>query len=111
MGVTPVTVRLIEGSHELTVVKDGFSAWDGNIVAEPNVGQTMPLIRLQAADARLRVNTIPRGANVTVIGRYRGQSPITLSLTPDVDYQIGMSKAGYGVASRSMRLESGPARQ
>lgn len=106
LGVTPITVQLIEGSHELTVVKDGFSAWDGNIVAEPNVGQTLPLIRLQAADARLRVNTIPRGANVTVNGRYRGQSPITLSLTPNVDYQIGMSKAGYGVASRSMRLES-----
>ncbi len=106
VGVTPARIQLLEGSHELTVVKDGFSAWDGNIIAAPNVGQTLPLIRLEAADARLRVNTIPRGANVTVNGRYRGQSPITLSLTPDVDYQIGMSKAGYGVTNRSMRLES-----
>lgn len=106
VGVTPATVQLIEGTHDLTVVKDGYSAWDGNIVAEPNVGQTLPLIRLQAADARLLVNTIPRGANITVNGRYRGQSPITLSLTPDVDYDIGMSKAGYGVTSRSLRLES-----
>ena len=106
VGVTPETVQLLEGTHELTVVKDGYSAWDGNVVAEPNVDQSLPMIQLQAADARLLVNTIPRGANVTVNGRYRGQSPITLSLTPDVDYNIGMSKAGYGVTSRSLRLQS-----
>lgn len=106
VGVTPAVVELLEGTHELTVVKDGFSAWDGNIVAVSNVGQTLPTIRLQPADARLLVNTIPRGANVTVNGRYRGQSPITLSLSPNIDYQIGMSKAGYGVTSRSMRLQS-----
>jgi len=106
VGVTPATIQLLEGSHDLTVVKDGFSAWDGKVVAVPNVGQVLPIIRLQAADARLLVNTIPRGANVTVNGRYRGQSPLTLSLTPDVDYQIGMSKAGYGVTSRNLRLQS-----
>ncbi len=106
VGVTPATIQLLEGTHDLTVSKDGFSAWDGNVVAEPNVSQTLPMIRLQPADARLLVNTIPRGANVTVNGRYRGQSPLTLSLTPDVDYQIGMSKAGYGVTSRSLRLKS-----
>ena len=106
VGVTPATIQLLEGTHDLSVSKDGFAAWDGNVVAEPNVGQTLPLIRLQPADARLIVNTIPRGANVTVNGRYRGQSPLTLSLTPEVDYQIGMSKAGYGVTSRNMRLQS-----
>ncbi len=106
VGTTPATVQLIEGTHELTVVKDGFSAWDGNIIAEPNIHQNLPLIRLQAANAKLIVNTIPRAANVTVNGRYRGQSPITLSLTPEVDYEIGMSKAGYGVTSRNLRLES-----
>jgi len=106
VGVTPATIQLLEGTHDLSVSKDGFSAWDGNVVAEPNISQTLPMIRLQPADARLLVNTIPRGANVTVNGRYRGQSPITLSLTPDIDYQIGMSKAGYGVTSRSMRLQS-----
>jgi len=106
VGVTPATIELLEGSHEVTLSKDGFSAWDGTIVAEPNVDQQLPLITLQPADARLIVNTIPRGANVTVNGRYRGQSPITLSLTPEVDYDIGLSKAGYGVTRRSMRLQS-----
>jgi formylglycine-generating enzyme required for sulfatase activity len=106
VGVTPATIELLEGSHEVTLSKDGFSSWDGTVVAEPNVPQALPLVVLQPADARLMVNTIPRGANVTVNGRYRGQSPLTLSLSPDIDYEIGLSKAGYGVTRRNLRLES-----
>ena len=106
VGVTPATIELLEGSHEVSLSKEGFSAWDGTVVAAPNVAQQLPLVTLDPADARLIVNTIPRGANVTVNGRYRGQSPITLSLAPDVDYDIGLSKAGYGVTRRSFRLES-----
>ncbi len=106
VGVTPATVELLEGSHDVTVARDGYAAWDGTIVAVSNVPQRLPTIALQPADARLIVNTIPRGANVTVNGRYRGQSPVTLSLSPDVDYEIGLSKAGYGVTKRNLRLES-----
>ncbi len=106
VGVTPAVIELLEGTHDITVAKDGFAAWDGSVVAEPNVAQTLPTITLQPAGAKLLVKTIPRGANVTVNGRYRGQSPLTLSLSPDVNYEIGMSKAGYGVTTRSLRLES-----
>ncbi|MGB5333299.1 MAG: PEGA domain-containing protein [Woeseiaceae bacterium] len=106
LGVTPAVIELLEGTHEITVAKDGYAPWDGSVAAEPNVDQLMPMITLQPADAKLLVNTIPRGANVTVNGRYRGQSPLTLSLSPDVDYEVGMSKAGYGVTSRSVRLGS-----
>ncbi len=106
LGVTPAVIELIEGTHQLSVVRDGFKAWDGTLTAEPNVARELPLIRLEAADAKLTVNSIPRGANVTVNGRYRGQSPLTLDLLPDVNYEIGLSKAGYGTASRQVRLGS-----
>ena len=106
VGVTPATVELLEGTHQISVVTEGFSAWDGTVVAEPNVDQVLPTIRLQPANARLLVNSIPRGANVTVNGRFRGQSPITLDLAPDVNYEIGLSRAGYGVTTRRVRLEA-----
>lgn len=106
IGVTPLVVELLEGSHDLSVVADGFRAWDGTVVAEPNVDQTLPLIRLEPANAKLLVKSIPRGANVTVNGRYRGQSPITLDLSPDVDYEIGLTRAGYGSTSRRVRLQA-----
>ena len=106
LGKTPMSLELLEGSHDLILILDGYKAWDGSIIAEPNVDQQFPTIQLQPANARLLVNTIPRSANVTVNGRYRGQSPVNLSLSPDINYEIGMSKAGYGVAQRKIRLQA-----
>ena len=106
VGETPSTVELLEGTHQISVVREGFKAWDGTLVAEPNVDQVLPLIQLEPANAKLLVKSIPRAANVTVDGRYRGQSPITLALSPDVDYEIGLSKAGYGATSRKVRLQA-----
>lgn len=104
VGETPLTLELLEGKHTLSVIADGFKAWDGSIETVSNESQTLPLIELEPANAQLQVNSIPRGANVTVNGRYRGQSPIKLALSPDIDYQIGLSKAGYGSAVRRVRL-------
>jgi len=106
VGVTPAVVELFEGTHQLSVVRDGFKAWDGAITVEPNVARELAHIVLLESDARLLVNSIPRGANVMVNGRYRGQSPITLELSPDVNYQIGLSRAGYGSTTRQVRLQT-----
>ena len=106
VGETPGVVELFEGTHQLSLVRDGYKAWDGSVTVEPNVAREVPLIVLEESDARLLVNSIPRGANVMVNGRYRGQSPITLDLSPDINYQIGLSKAGYGATTRQVRLRS-----
>ncbi|MGB5579841.1 MAG: SUMF1/EgtB/PvdO family nonheme iron enzyme [Woeseia sp.] len=104
LGVTPATLQLDEGRHELMVVREGFKPWDGVVNAVANVAQELPLIELEPANAQLLVNSIPLGANVSVNGRYRGQSPVRLALSPDVNYQIGLSKAGYGSTERRVRL-------
>jgi formylglycine-generating enzyme required for sulfatase activity len=106
VGETPGVVELFEGTHQLSLVREGFKAWDGAVAVEPNVPHEIPLIVLEASDARLLVNSIPRGANVMVNGRYRGQSPLTLDLSPGINYQIGLSKAGYGATTRQVRLQS-----
>ena len=107
IGRTPMSVEFMEGKHEFSVVLEGYKAWDGVVEARANEDQSLPTIELEPANAQLTVNSIPRAANVTVNGRYRGQSPIKLALTPDVDYEIGLSKAGYGDTTRTKRLRSG----
>tara|TARA_B100001057_G_scaffold496305_1_gene597433 strand:- start:171 stop:2597 length:2427 start_codon:yes stop_codon:yes gene_type:complete len=106
MGITPAAIELLEGPHELSIIKSGFSAWDGDISVLSDVPQILPKVKLLPADANLLVETIPKGANITVNERYRGQSPLTLSLSPDIDYKIGISKAGYGLTSRNLRLQA-----
>ncbi|MDX1405563.1 MAG: PEGA domain-containing protein [Woeseiaceae bacterium] len=106
IGTTPAVVELLEGSHSLIVMLDGYEAWDGTVEAVANETRVLPTVQLQPANAQLLVNSIPRGANITVNGRYRGQSPATISLSPDVDYVIRLSKAGYGTAERRIRLQA-----
>ncbi len=106
IGETPMRLELMEGSHSLSLIKDGFKAWDGSVEAIADIDQVLPTVQLEPANAQLRVTSIPRGANVSVNGRYRGQSPVTIALSPDVNYEIGLSKAGYGTASRRVRLEA-----
>ena len=106
IGRTPMALEFLEGTHSISVVREGFKAWDGVIEARANVDQVLPTIRLEPANASLTVNSIPRGANITVNGRYRGQSPLRLALSPGIDYRIGLSKAGYGTTSRSIRLQA-----
>ncbi|HZD54409.1 MAG TPA: PEGA domain-containing protein, partial [Woeseiaceae bacterium] len=111
VGVTPATLELIEGTHQLSVVRNGFAAWDGVIETRANEDQVIPTIELEPANAEVHVATVPIGASVTVDGRYRGQSPIRLALSPDVDYRIGVSKAGYGSAFREIRLPAATTRE
>jgi formylglycine-generating enzyme required for sulfatase activity len=111
IGVTPARLELMEGTHQLSVVRSGFKAWDGVIETRANEDRVLPTIQLEPANAELHVMTIPVGANVTVDGRYRGQSPIKLALSPDVDYRIGVSKAGYGSAFREIRLAAAATRE
>lgn len=106
IGQTPMRLELLEGSHSLSLILDGFKAWDGTLETLANEDQVLPTVQLEPANAKLRVNSIPRGANVTVNGRYRGQSPVTIALSPGVNYEIGLSKAGYGTTVRRIRLEA-----
>ncbi len=106
IGQTPMRLELLEGSHSLSLILDGFKAWDGTVEAVANESQVLPTVQLEPANAQLQVNSIPRGANVTVNGRYRGQSPVTIALSPGINYEIGLSKAGYGTTVRKVRLEA-----
>lgn len=111
VGQTPMTLELLEGNHSLSMMLDGYKAWDGTVETVANEDSVLPTVRLEPANARLLVNSIPRGANVTVNGRYRGQTPVPIPLSPDVDYQIGLSKAGYGTTTRQIRLPAAASRE
>jgi len=111
IGETPMRLQLLEGSHSLSLIREGYKAWDGKVETVANEHQVLPTIQLEPANAQLQVNSIPRGANVTVNGRYRGQSPVKVDLSPDIDYEIGLSKAGYGTTTRRIRLQAAAAEE
>lgn len=106
LGETPATVELPEGRNELSLVLEGYKPWEGRITAFADTPVTLPTVELDKADGVLRVVSEPAGANVTVDGRYRGQTPVRISLAPGRRYTVGLSKAGYRAYSRNVVLEA-----
>jgi serine/threonine protein kinase len=85
-GVTPLTVELAPGSHELRLEAEGgpriipFTVKSGNTVS-----QTLELPKVAPSTGQLSVRSEPAGARVTVDGAAGGTTPLTIEgLAPGV---------------------------
>ena len=83
VGETPATIQLMEGKHQISLVREGFAAWDGTVAAESNIAQSLPLVKLQPANAKLQVNSIPRA------GQYHGKWPLSRTVTTNSGFVTG----------------------
>jgi hypothetical protein len=110
-GVTPLTIRLSPGAHVLQV-KAGS--------AEPRViplairagTQTAQYVEMQgvATTGVLEVRSEPSKARVTIDGRERGSTPLTLRDVAPGDYQVVLERAGWK-STQTVRIEPGATAQ
>ena len=107
LGVTPLTLELLQGKHELRVRANGYKVWQNTIVVVAGEPQAFTDIRLEPADATLFLVSEPARANATLNGNFLGLTPLEVSLTPGETAQVRLFKQGYQPASRSVRARSG----
>ncbi len=110
-GVTPLTIRVSPGTHVLQV-RAGTS--------EPRVipltiragVQTAQYVELMgvATTGVLEVRSEPSKARVTIDGRDRGSTPLTLRDVAPGDYQVVLERAGWKTA-QVVRVEPGATAQ
>jgi hypothetical protein len=84
-GVTPLTLELAPGRHELRLAANGGNARviPLTITAGGTVSQSIELPSAGPQTGQLNVRTEPSGARVTIDGMAQGQTPLTLEgLTP-----------------------------
>ena len=106
-GVTPLTVRVSAGTHVLQVRAGS---------AEPRVFplqiragvQTAQYVELQgvATTGVLEVRSEPSKARVTIDGRERGSTPLTLRDVAPGDYKVVLERAGWK-STQIVRVEPG----
>ena len=104
VGVTPSSIEVIQGYRTIDVKKDGFKIFETNIDVTAGIDTVLPKIMLTKADGTVSVGSNPSGANLTVNGRYRGQTPVSLTLAPKQSYTLVLSKAGYEPFEREIKL-------
>jgi formylglycine-generating enzyme required for sulfatase activity len=105
-GLTPLTIELPSGEHEIVLTAERFKPWRDRLAVEANHPLKLDIIRLQPADGILAVRTKPAGANVMVGSKFAGQTPLKLKLAAETQHVLHLDKAGYQKAKRTVTLNS-----
>ena len=109
-GETPLTAEVEAGEREFELRLDHHNTWTRTYTVEPNVPKTLDEVVLKKADGRLSLASDPGGASVTVNGKYRGRTPLRLSLPPGRSHEIKLNKAGYEPVARTLEMRSNQGR-
>ena len=111
LGNTPLRSQLAAGTYLLEISADGYKTWNSRLVVKPNEPQEIKDIKLQPADGKLAIHTKPAGANVLIGGRFIGQTPLKVDLSPHKDHVVQISKAGYEKTTRKVQVPSSTLKQ
>jgi formylglycine-generating enzyme required for sulfatase activity len=105
VGTTPATVEVIEGKREIQLQQGGYKTWQSTIEVTAGEALELAVAKLIRSDGKLSITTTPAGANVTIGGQYRGQTPLAVELKPGTTYPILLSRAGFELVQRNIKVE------
>ncbi len=106
-GTTPVVLEVLQGERQLILQKEGFAHWQKVLTITASEAQDMGRVGLQPAAATIQLVSLPSRANVTVDGEFRGQTPLTLEVSPDHQHRLAVFKPGYRRHISSVELAAG----
>lgn len=106
-GVTPLTTQILAGNHPVELRMDGFKSWTTDVQVKANEPMNLGPVRLGLPDGKLVLRSEPSGASVSVGGVYRGQTPVSLELRPDIPHNVVLTLPGYEAATREVSLAAG----
>jgi len=111
LGETPATVEVLQGEQTLSLRAPGFAEYRTTLDVVAGEPRDLGTITLTPAAGVLELASRPSGANVTVDGEFRGQTPLTMELAPDRAHEIALSRPGYRRYRASVSLAAGASEQ
>lgn len=110
-GVTPLTIRIAPGTHVLQVRAGSAEPRVIPLSIRPGV-QTAQYVEMQgvATTGVLEVRSEPAKAKVTIDGRERGSTPLTLRDVAPGSYKVVLERAGWK-STQTVRVEPGTTAQ
>lgn len=103
-GLTPQTLELGAGIHELNLKLPGYRTHRDSFTLRASEPLKLATVKLLPADGNVQVSSQPSGAAVTVEGKYRGQTPLGLSLAPGKSHRVSFSAPGHRPAEREVQV-------
>lgn len=106
LGTTPLETELDAGRYTLALVHPDFRRFESPITVVAGQPLTVGPVELGMPDGRLVVQSRPAGADVSIGGRYRGRTPLTVGVPPGVPQEVLLTLAGHAPATQSVAVES-----
>lgn len=106
LGPTPLETELDAGRYTLAIVHPEFRRFESPLTVVAGEPLAIGPIELGMPDGRLVVSSRPAGADVSIGGRYRGRTPLTVGVPPGMPQELLLTLAGYAPANESVTVES-----
>ena len=106
LGRTPLATELDAGRYTLAVVHPQFRRFESPVTVRAGEPLAIGPIELGRPDGTLIVRSNPSGADVSIGGRYRGRTPLTVAVAPGMAQEVLVSKIGYAPVTQTVSVES-----
>ena len=97
-------ITLAEGTHQLKVGKEGYQPYESEIVLSEDVPLEVE-VRLKPIVAPIKVSSTPKGAAVTLDGKDKGKTPLTLEKVSYGEHEIALRMGGYDRVLETVKVE------
>lgn len=106
IGKTPLETRLDAGHYTLAILHPQYRRFESPITVQAGVPLAIGPVELGKADGTLLVRSNPAGADVSIGGRYRGRTPLSVAVAPDMPQEVLVNKIGYAPVTRTVSVGS-----
>lgn len=107
VGETPATIEVLRGERQLMLRLPARAEWHETLQIEAGGERDLGVIELAPAAGELALSSEPGGANVTLDGKFQGQTPLNLALNPGREHQLAVFKPGYRRHTETVSLPAG----
>ena len=105
VGLTPLTLEVLKGPHEIRLEKADHAPYIVELAVEPATERTIGPIELVALPGRLELSSVPNGAIFTLGNHFLGRGPAEALVEPGRSHVIKAMLPGYKDIETTVRLK------
>jgi formylglycine-generating enzyme required for sulfatase activity len=106
LGRTPLEAELDAGRYLLAILHPEFRRYESPVTVRAGEPLVIGPVELGMPDGTLVVQSRPAGADVSIGGRYRGRTPLSVGVAPGMPQELLVSLAGYAPMAQTVSVES-----
>ena len=107
VGNTPFKFEIMQGDRIIKLNKTDYKTWSKKIQVKAGVPITLKNVVMKKKDGLAKIVTQPINAKILINGKYIGNSPIDIPLTPDKQHTLQLKEEGFKTVTQKISVPSG----